>query len=571
MTISESIAAALALIATVLALEGVTRGGNKQLLVGLLFGLAAALTFSFGDGLSTLNLQMIDQLPRWRDVAHPLPEAALPPAPKPEVKQQVTDAAPPPTPPKTEATPPKVQTTASNDTSAKSKAPVINFHPTFSPNGLPRFLAIYPRKKFMDKTDWNAPPLKALNAMYDALTVHDWEKANAYAEAALSQLKVADIENKDYYLFHITWVQGIAKMEMGNFGQAILYFNDASKMSAYGNTGADDTLRFQIDIEIAYLFADAPNARYMRDFLPDLESASQTHLQEITLLHYARALRAAKDADAATSNQELEVAKNLAWKMMLANERDAATRLTTIFSEPFGAPPQMAVAAQVAVQTAPASLPAKQETSIKQVTASPHFYPVYPREVFMSAVDWKNPAVPALVPLYDALEKGDWQGAIDLNYDAIRQADILPNKKYRYYRGHILWLSAIAKLESGAPAQALESLEQARKEMLDEFVGLDEQKRMRIDIVLFSTLANGTNSSPGEDVLTTLENTPGSTWHELALMHYAHALRAKNAGDFNNVVTQLALANKMITEIDLRGGHDQVIRLRSVLAAQFPQ
>ena len=188
MGVPQSLAAVLALFALVLAMEGVTRGSPKQLFAGLLLAIAATLTFSFGDALSTLNIQMVDQLPRWSDVPHPLPEPA-----------------PPPAPPKTEAAPPtKTQTTVSNDTSAKPEDFVINFHPTISPNGLPRFLAVYPREKFMDKTDWKSPPLNALNAMYDALTVHDWEKANAYAEAALSQLKVADIENKDYYLFHIT-------------------------------------------------------------------------------------------------------------------------------------------------------------------------------------------------------------------------------------------------------------------------------------------------------------------------------------------------------------------------------
>ena len=134
-------------------------------------------------------------------------------------------------------------------------------------------------------------------------------------------------------------------MEMGNFGQAILYFNDASKMSAYGNTGADDAMRFQIDIEIAYLFADAPNARYMRDFLPDLESASQIHLEEISLLHYARALRSAKLHDNVTATSEMQLAKNfIPVIFQQAADTSPTNRLHSIFKNPFGAPPQMAVA-----------------------------------------------------------------------------------------------------------------------------------------------------------------------------------------------------------------------------------
>lgn len=128
MGVPQTIAAALALIATVLAFEGVTRGGGKQLFAAALFAIASALTLSFGDMLSTLNLQMIDPLPRWRDVAHPLPA----PEPAPEPKPQVT-----------------APTTAT----VVAAAAAINFHPTQSPNGKPRFLAVYPRKKFMDKTD----------------------------------------------------------------------------------------------------------------------------------------------------------------------------------------------------------------------------------------------------------------------------------------------------------------------------------------------------------------------------------------------------------------------------------
>ena len=549
MGVPQSLAAVLALFALVLAVEGVTRGSPKQLFAGLLLAIAATLTFSFGDALSTLNIQMVDQLPRWSDVPHPLPEPA-----------------PPPAPPKTEATPPtKTQTTASNDTSANLEVFVINFHPTVSPNGLPRFLAVYPREKFMDKTDWKTPPLNALNAMYDALTTHEWEKADAYAEAALSQLKVADIENKDYYQFHITWAQGIAKMEMGNFGQAILYFNDASKMSAYGNSGADDAMRFQIDIEIAYLFADAPNARYMRDFLPDLESASQIHLQEISLLHYARALRAAKQHDNAAAMSELQLAKNFI-PAIFRQVADAspANRLHIIFNNPFGAPEQTAVSAPVAVQTAPAPLPDKQDPPIKQVIASPHFYAVYPREVFMSDVNWKNPAVPALVPLYDALEKGDWQGAIALNYDAIRQADILPKKDVRNYRGHILWLWAIAKLESGDPVRASGILSQARDMITYARTNYSDQARMQIDIALFSDFVNV--PSLGLPYGLVEKNSP-----DQAMFHYAEALYYKSSGDNYYVGVHLNEAKAVVDDMDARGLHDQAARFRSVFAAQFPQ
>ena len=399
--------------------------------------------------------------------------------------------------------------------------------------------------------------------MYDALTVHDWEKANAYAEAALGQLKVADIENKNYYEFHITWVQGIAKIEMGNFAQATGYFNDASKFLLTGNSGADDVMRFQIDTEIVNIYAGKPNSILMRDFMADLLDSQNTHRQEIALLHYARALRAAKDADTETSNHELEDAKNLAWQLLLANQRDAATRLTVIFSKPFGAPEHATVAPPVAEQTATTQLPTNQEASTKQVTASPRFYAVYPREVFMSDVDWKNPAVPALVPLYDALEKGDWQGAIALNYDAIRQADTLPAKDVRYYRGHILWLWAIAKLESGDPVRASGILSQAREMITYPRTGNSDQARMMIDIALFSDFVNMPSRSLPYQV-------EGRNSQDQAMFHYAKALYYKGSGDNYYVDLHLNEAKAIAADMDMRGLHDQAARLRSVFAAQFP-
>ena len=537
MGVPQSLAAVLALLALVLAVEGVTRGSTKQLFSGLLLAIVATLTFSFGDTLSTFNIQMVEQLPRWSDVPHPLPAPEPAPTPAPKAETMSTQA---------------------------PVAYSINYSPTVSAKGYPRFLAIYPFEKFFELSKWQTPEQPFIKPLYQAIHSDDWSLANVKAQEGLDQLAKSDIANKYYYQAHLTWLRGIALMEMGKPADAVKVFDEAAKLMTYGNTSAVDVMRFQIDREIVNIYADRKKSTFMRDLMPDLLVSEDSHQQEIALLHYARALGAAEDGLGDTTNNELQAARDIADRMSHTKAVQPTGRLMTILNDPFGGVGREKMIAAIARMPKPTETATSSAAPVSIPTASPRFYAVYPREVFMSDVDWKNPAVPALAPLYDALEKGDWLGAFKLCNDGLDQTYSLPWVTGRYYRGHIIWLMAVAQLENGDQMQASDLLSTARKMITYSTKDNSDRDRMMIDVALFSDFANVPSSSLPYQV-------EGRNSQDQAMFHYAKALYYKGSGDNYNVGVDLNEAKAIVADMDMRGLHDQAARLRSVFAAQFPQ
>lgn len=86
---------------------------------------------------------------------------------------------------------------------------------------------------------------------------------------------------------------------------------------------------------------------------------------------------------------------------------------------------------------------------------------------------------------------------------------------------------------------------------------------MTIDTALFSDFTNIPRSLP--------YRADGLNSQDQAMLHYAKALYYKGSGDNYYVDLHLNEAKAIVADIDMRGLHDQAARLRSVLAAQFPQ